>query len=290
MSPTCCGIVTYNPKLSRLKENIEAISPQVSKIFIYDNGSDNVSDIVNIFQKQNCTVINSGTNSGMAIALNRLAEQAINNGFLYIIFLDQDSVAQPNMVNELSILMKDDIGITCPAIIDRNSPDKRDENPFLADVTHTITSGSLVNLAAYKKVGGYDERLFIDWVDLDYCHNLRLHGYKILRTKSAQLLHEIGKKEFVMALPRKCSDGKWHLRKYYRTNHSLLRQEDKARSQTIIAHKYKNTPIEKEVMKPITETNFSDFVLEKHRFQLAKAKYQGRKQGIKELKKHPKPL
>lgn len=286
----CCGIVTYNPNLDRLKENVCAISPQVSNVFIYDNGSSNVTEIVNKFQSDNCTVIDSGTNSGMAVALNQLADKAVQNGFQHIIFLDQDSVAQPNMVKNLSELIEDSIGIVCPAIIDRNSPDKKDEHPFLASVNHTITSGSLVNLKAYKNVGGYDERLFIDWVDLDFCHNLRLHGYKILRTKSATLLHELGRKEYVITIPRKGPDKKWHLRKYYRSNHALFRQEDKVRSQTIVIQKYKKTPIIKEVLIPIISSNIFDFILEKHRFQLAKAKYRGRKKGLEEIKNHPKPL
>lgn len=37
----CAGIVTYNPDIQLLKQNIQSIQPQVQSIFIYDNGSSN---------------------------------------------------------------------------------------------------------------------------------------------------------------------------------------------------------------------------------------------------------
>lgn len=283
MSLVCCGIVTYNPEIMRLRENISAINSQVEKIFIYDNGSNNASEIAQLCTDTNCKFINSGSNSGMAVALNYLANTALENCFDFILFLDQDSVAMPSMVGSLLHFVAKDVGIVCPAIVDRNTPKKIDEHPPLASVNHTITSGSLVNLEAYSIVGGYDERLFVDWVDLDFCHNLRLHGYKILRTKSGTLLHELGNKEYVMSIPRKGIDGKWRLRRYYRSNHAMFRQEDKARSQTIVIEKYKHTPIIKEVLIPIISLNFFDLLLEKHRFQLLKAKLKGRKKALELL-------
>ena len=39
------GIVTYNPKIERLIENINSIYPQVDKVIVYDNGSENIEDI-----------------------------------------------------------------------------------------------------------------------------------------------------------------------------------------------------------------------------------------------------
>ena len=42
------GIVTYNPELLRLKENIEHVICQVDMLLIYDNGSKNSNDIESI--------------------------------------------------------------------------------------------------------------------------------------------------------------------------------------------------------------------------------------------------
>jgi rhamnosyltransferase len=40
------GIVTYQPDLNRLGDNLRAVSPQVRKVIIYDNGSTNIESSV----------------------------------------------------------------------------------------------------------------------------------------------------------------------------------------------------------------------------------------------------
>ena len=42
MKKFAAGIVSYNPDISRLKENIETIRKQVKIVLIIDNASDNV--------------------------------------------------------------------------------------------------------------------------------------------------------------------------------------------------------------------------------------------------------
>lgn len=278
MSRICSGIVTYNPDVSRLKSNISAIAPQVEEVIIFDNGSNNLDDVLS-FASSNISIIPSEENKGMAVALNALANEAIKRNYDEILLLDQDSVSTESMVKELSALSAPDVGIVCPCKTDRNSMGEEDTYKEEAEALHTITSGSLVNLSIFEEVGGYDERLFVDWVDLDYCHNLRLHGYRILRASEAVLIHELGHKEYVMSIPRKNPNGKWGLRKYYRSGHSLFRQEDKVRSQTIVLAKYKGTPVYKEALIPVLSSNIFDLILEKHKWALLKAKTRGHKRG-----------
>lgn len=279
MSRICSGIVTFNPDLERLQNNVSAIAPQVDEILIFDNGSSNVDGILPSLDSNNVSLLPNTKNAGMSIALNRLAKEAIERGYDEILLLDQDSVSTPGMVEKLAALSAPDVGIVCPCKIDRNSMGEEDIYKAESEANHTITSGSLLNLAVYEAVGGYDERLFVDWVDLDYCHNLRLHGYHILRAGKATLIHELGHKEYVASIPRKNPDGKWHLRKYYRTGHSLFRQEDKARSQAIVLAKYKGTPVYKEVLIPILSSNVFDLLLEKKKCALVQAKFRGWKKG-----------
>ena len=278
MNRICSGIVTYNPDINRLENNISSVAPQVEEIIIFDNGSDNLNDILPLASTK-ISIIPSDKNKGMAVALNVLANEAIKRGYDEILMLDQDSVSTEGMVEKLSALSAPNVGIVCPCKSDRNSMGEEDIYKVETEANHTITSGSLVNLSIFKKVGGYDERLFVDWVDLDYCHNLRLHGYHILRAGEATLIHELGHKEYAMSIPRKNPDGKWHLRRYYRSGHSLFRQEDKVRSQTIVLAKYKGTPVFKEALIPILSSNFFDILLEKDKRALLHAKIRGHKNG-----------
>ena len=41
----CAGIVTYNPDITRLVENINAIYNQVDNVIIVDNNSKNIAEI-----------------------------------------------------------------------------------------------------------------------------------------------------------------------------------------------------------------------------------------------------
>jgi len=41
-------------------------------------------------------------------------------------------------------------------------------------VTMLVTSGSMIELATWQALGGFDEGLFIDYIDTDYC--LRVIG------------------------------------------------------------------------------------------------------------------
>jgi GT2 family glycosyltransferase len=60
-------------------------------------------------------------------------------------------------------------------------------------VDFCITSASCTNLNAWKNVGGFDEWLFIDLVDNDFCKRIIVSGYKILRINSLVLDQEFGK-------------------------------------------------------------------------------------------------
>ena len=48
MSKVYAGVVTYNPEIKRLKENISSIQNQVTTVLIFDNGSNNVDNIQNL--------------------------------------------------------------------------------------------------------------------------------------------------------------------------------------------------------------------------------------------------
>lgn len=51
----CAGIVTYNPDIPILKRNISSLNSQVNLIIIFDNGSMNYKEIINIQEKNSNT-------------------------------------------------------------------------------------------------------------------------------------------------------------------------------------------------------------------------------------------
>src|SRR5699024_6976157 len=55
-----------------------------------------------------------------------------------------------------------------------------------------ITSASCTSIKAWEKIGGFDDWLFIDLVDNEFCKRLVASGYKILRLNHLVLDQEFG--------------------------------------------------------------------------------------------------
>ena len=68
----CAGIVTYNPDIELLIKNINAISDQVNKVIIVDNGSINWNNWSNRILSKNVEIIRNRNNDGIAKALNQI--------------------------------------------------------------------------------------------------------------------------------------------------------------------------------------------------------------------------
>ena len=58
-----------------------------------------------------------------------------------------------------------------------------------------IASGSLVKAEVFGVTGFFDEAMFIDYVDTDFCLRLQKNGFKILSVASVLLEHELGQRQ-----------------------------------------------------------------------------------------------
>lgn len=193
------GIVLFEPEINRLKENIDAIIGQCDHIYVFDNGSSNysqISDLLNLYSPEKLDTINSSNNKGIAYALNVLCDRAFIDGYDWLLTLDQDSVCPRNMILEYKMHLNTDTtdaALLCPLIVDRNVGKLSTPKGSVELVKKCITSGSLVLLKIWKKIGGFDEVLFIDGVDFDYCKRLLINNMKIYRINNISLYHELGK-------------------------------------------------------------------------------------------------
>lgn len=191
------GIVTFNPDLDRLKENVNAILPQVDKVVIFDNGSINQKSIELEYQNS-AIIIKSERNVGIAAALNGLMKKSEELGATWMLSLDQDSVCPQNFCEQIGTYLykEDNFGVVAPVIVDRNvgivghNPEKEYKS-----VRTCITSGAFTKVEVWQEIGGYDESMFIDSVDFEFCYRVRKAGYKVIQVRDVQLLHELGSSE-----------------------------------------------------------------------------------------------
>lgn len=230
MKAFCAGIVTYNPDIHRLRENISSIIRQVDHIVICDNGSRNINSIKEIIMSFPIRVIELNENMGIAYALNKICEISIELGYEWVLTLDQDSVSPVNLIKKLAeYANRNDVAIVSPEIIYRNNEkySEREYGNSFDEVEWTITSSSLTNLNVWKKINGFDNKLFIDMVDYDYCVRARMAGFKVIRVHTVGLNHELGKLYCKRILGRVV-----HI-----TNHSAFRYYYMARNNMILKKK-----------------------------------------------------
>lgn len=189
------GIVTYNPDIERLRKNLDSVRKQnVDELVIVDNGSDNIDEISQV--SDGLALIRNGKNKGIAKALNQIFQYAEKTACDLVIALDQDSVCPGDYLDKFSPYFSLGFGILCPVIIDINAGvDARrtiDFSKEVQEIKGCITSGSITKVSAWKKVHGFDESMFIDSVDYDFCDRIIRAGYKVLRANKIELQHEIG--------------------------------------------------------------------------------------------------
>lgn len=193
------GLVSYNPDLSRLKENINSIITQVDIVVVYENGSENQNEVCKELENfKNIKVIAMKKNNGIAAALNTLMEWGLEHDFLWMLSLDQDSVCGGDYISKMLpyLSIEQDIGIVAPVIVDRNiGVVGHQPKNLYTHVNTCITSGAIVNIYKWKEVGRYDEWMFIDSVDFEFCYRMRKKGYGVIQIQEVELLHEIGKSQ-----------------------------------------------------------------------------------------------
>jgi len=189
-SSIAAGIVVFNPQKERLEECITQLKKQVEVIYIFDNSvsSNNYfSDVTYMTEQRNC---------GIAYALNRIMEQAKNDGYKWVITMDQDSLIPDGMIGGFEKCIKEhqEIGIVCPQVIDKRRVYLQKKDSDIEEfVDFCITSASCTSIEAWERSGKFDEWLFIDLVDNDFCKRLTLSGYKILKLNKWVLDQEFGK-------------------------------------------------------------------------------------------------
>ena len=200
------GIVLFNPDENRLMENINKIIVQVDKVLLIDNNSDNYENVYsNLKDNDKIAFIHNDCNYGIAYALNEILNFAYENKYDWFITLDQDSVAYDNLIQEYAkyIDLPKVAMLTC-IIKDRNMLENEKQlSKDAIEVKQCITSGAFNNTAILKLVGGFDNEMFIDYVDFDISRTLTENDYLIYKINYIGLLHEVGKGKLLSIFGKK---------------------------------------------------------------------------------------
>jgi len=232
---TATAVILFYPE-ENIVENILSYSVFTEKVYIIDN-TENPSAVLQLKLKSitNAVYFHDGINEGIALRLNQAARYAIADGFDWLLTMDQDSAFSEINITRYFDCINSFENKSNTAMFGIQYINEHDaKNICIAEeVNHLITSGSVLNLELFTKTNGFDEALFIDEVDLEYCIQATLNGYKIIRFPNIFLKHHLGKINYHRSLK--------NLAVTPRMLHSPIRLYYMLRNHLYLSEKYKNS-------------------------------------------------
>ncbi|WP_455755655.1 glycosyltransferase [Sulfurimonas sp.] len=190
-------VILYNPE-DEIFDNIDSYAKEVDKLIVVDNSTQYNNDLIKRLEDAftNLEYINNEGNLGIATALNIGCDAAIKNSSDWILTMDQDSKFLNFKHYKDCLLSLDDISKV--ALLAANTmwhaKDHLPTNPTFnyEEKFLVITSGNLLNLSLFNNIGRFEDKLFIDMVDHDYCIRAQEKEYKILYFEDVLVEHSLG--------------------------------------------------------------------------------------------------
>lgn len=190
-------VILYNPE-DAVYDNISSYASEIGKLIIVDNSTQHNSKLIKKLKNNfdNIEYIDNNANVGIATALNQGCDLALSLGFDWILTMDQDSrflqfqkyiscVSQLHQKQNIALVAANTMWHTDQHKVTKNFCNY--EKKFLV-----ITSGNLLNLTLFNKIGRFEDKLFIDMVDHDYCLKAHKQGYEILFFENIAIEHSLG--------------------------------------------------------------------------------------------------
>jgi rhamnosyltransferase len=193
-------VILYHPDVAKTLENMASYANQLDKLYILDNSEPACFAGTDAFAHLNVPIeyIATGVNEGISKRLNQAAHKAIQEGFDFLLTMDQDSCFETGAFVKFKTLVKDHLVIAEEkgqkiAQFGVNSDPqhiKISEQPLWTN--NLITSGTILNLSIFQRVGNFDENLFIDFVDVEYSLRADYLGYQNIIFPNVVMQHSLG--------------------------------------------------------------------------------------------------
>ncbi len=187
-------VILYRPD-ANLIANIMSYSAFVDVVYAIDNSEKPGREIIELLTKiGNCVYFGDHENKGIGARINQAAQMAIQENCTWLLTMDQDSSFE-NIVFENYLTCCLGYKEVNKVALFGVQHETESENPRVCDpvrVNQLITSGSLVNLSIFQQTGGYDESLFIDQVDFEYCYRSIKKGFLVVQFDNIYLKHQLG--------------------------------------------------------------------------------------------------
>lgn len=215
MTKVAAIVVGYLPEVEVLDALLLSLSSQVDLLVFLDNGGG--ADVLRHAPEAREKLVYRDmlANKGLGAALNVGFGIAVAEGCKYVVTFDQDSHAQPDLIKRLHQAMTnakhiDDKAISVsPVFFDRRDGEEinfpfytsangsikpvfsSDSANGLVETDVLITSGMFVDVQAWEQGIRYNEGMFVDFTDTEWCFRVRDRGYSLYGCLNVQMGHAL---------------------------------------------------------------------------------------------------
>lgn len=184
-------------------------------LFVYDN-----SPYLQDFERANMFYYHDTNNSGIGVAYNMAAEFARENGFKWLLFLDQDTTFPSNaeIVYKNAIHDHPDINMFVPRLkildgryisptkyfLKTSYPQKKVKTGYVSfKDAAPINSGIMVSIDSFFMAGGYDPQIILDFSDICFIerYSRMFEGFFVVDIECVQNF-SVEEREVNKLLPR----------------------------------------------------------------------------------------
>lgn len=226
-------VALYHPKRTEL-ENVKRYIRACDVCICMDDSELNGEEIVNNFFKQN-EITNykyywNMKNIGLCASVNRGISIACNMNAEWVLLMNGDSVIQESTIYEFKKFIKENNTSKIASIVPQYNYDRHPRVPYkgFKRVLWANMSGMCINCNCLDTIGLFDERLFIDGLDIDWGIRAQRAGYKLYEIGPAVMNHHPAETREFKVLGRTIFKYGWAspIRYYYqfRANHYMIKK------------------------------------------------------------------
>lgn len=225
------ALVTLYYPPAHITDNLLTYAEDVDGLFVWDNtpGGSNYQFPESISHK--IVRLRQGENTGIGKALNAAAMFALDNGYTYLLTMDQDSAFTASTFKDYIRIINNDKDSSHFAYIPLINASGTDSNAPLKEAQGMIISGSIFPLRTIQKVGLYLDKFVMDAIDTEYFLRIRRHTGKVMLVPAANLKHELGhplRKQILIWHPMSLNYSP--VRTYYIARNFLIRRVQTSRT------------------------------------------------------------
>lgn len=226
-------VALYKPSIDDLKNIINYINSCDMCILMDDSDTSSEQIVMSYFDEKyrdKLMYIWNGTNIGLCASVNRGMEIAEKNGADWILLMNPDSIMRDSDIEEFRNFIRQYSGLRIAAIAPQYDYDRHPRKRYTGyrKIRWANMSGMCIKVATLKIIGQFEERLFIDGLDLEWGIRAYKQGYEIIEIGSAIMEHHPAETKIYSICGRKIFMYGWAspIRYYYqfRSNHYMIKK------------------------------------------------------------------